>query len=202
MSGHASAQQRERIQQLEIRLLDGVASREELLELALLALEPEHDGVRASRLLKQIPVDDPLRNLWLAYVDIYEGMDVPALNEATDLCNEILRSSIDRDIRAAAFMLRAAALSRLSDIPAARGDALESVRLAPEWIGNRQLLAQILRECAEREAAEEELKRALANVYPMARPESYPVYMFERLITARLSGGIGDRIRRQLAANT
>lgn len=61
MSGHATPEQRIRIEQLQARRRDGIASTDETLELALLALEPEHDAERAIGLLNEVPAEHPLR---------------------------------------------------------------------------------------------------------------------------------------------
>jgi hypothetical protein len=96
-------------------------------------------------------------------------------------------------------MLRASALRHLRSAAEARADAEESIQIAPHWVGNRQLLAQILTECAEPAAARQQLERALANAIEIPRPKAESDYAFERLITARLSDGIAKRLRRQLA---
>jgi tetratricopeptide (TPR) repeat protein len=198
MNGHANDQQRRRIQQLEERLHRDIASEDDILELALLAIEPGHDGVRAAGLLSRLPASDPLRNVWLAFVDIYELMDLAALAEAVDACSEALGGSTDVTIQAAALMLRAAAQRHLTHIAQARADCEESVRLAPHWIGNRQLLSQILTELGEYAAARKQLIEALHNVRPIPHPEEYVDYMFEQLITARSSDGIEKRLRSKL----
>jgi tetratricopeptide (TPR) repeat protein len=198
MSGHANEQQQHRIRELDQLLRTGAASADECLELALLSLEPGHDGFRAVELLKRIPANHPLRNVWLAFADIYEIMDLDALNEAVAVCTEVLLEHSDIAATAAALMLRAAAQRQLSNTLTARADCEASVRLAPHWVGNRQLLSQILTEQANYEAAREELNAALKNVRPIPTPEKYADYMFERLITARLSQGIDNRLRTQL----
>jgi len=98
-------------------------------------------------------------------------------------------------------MLRAAAHRQLTHRILARADCEESVRLAPHWIGNRQLLSQILTELGEYAASRRQLIEALNNVRPIPRPAKYADYMFERLITARVSDGIEKRLRHGLDAN-
>jgi len=102
MNGHASAQQQQCIRQLEERLQGNIASEDDILELALLAIEPGHNGLSAALLLRRIPTSNPLRNVWLAFADIYELMDVAALAEAIDACSAILTRDSDTAIKAAA----------------------------------------------------------------------------------------------------
>jgi len=198
IKGHANDQQRRRTQQLEERLHSDTASEDEILELALLAIEPGHDGVRAAGLLRRMSASHPLRNVWLAFVDIYEIMDLAALAEAVEACSEALVGNADVTIQAAAMMLRAAAQRQLTHSAQARADCEESVRLAPHWIGNRLLLFQILTELGEYAAARRQIIDALHNVRPIPHPAKYVDYLFERLITARSASDMEKRLRTKL----
>lgn len=166
MTGHASAEQNSRIRIIEERQQAGSASYDELLELSLLALEPQHDGLRAAELLAQIDAeyDDARSRLWLAFTCIYELMDQAALWKAVNTCERLISSVPDLELQAAAWMLKAAARRHLSAGDDVRNDIEQSISLAPVWIGNRQLLAEVLREKGDRSGAEKQLRQALANV--------------------------------------
>jgi len=147
---HATKEQRQTIDHLIALVESGLAAPQEILNLALFQLEPEHDGSRAIQLLKTLPHEQRMRDVWLAFAYIYEIMDQTALSDAVTICTEIRKMPFDADVQAAALMLRASALRHLRSAAEARADAEESIQIAPHWVGNRQLLAQILTECAER----------------------------------------------------
>jgi len=200
MGAHTTAEQANRIRILEEKERAGSASCDELLDLSLLALEPQHDGFRAAELLGRVDAEcgDPRAKLWLAFTCIYELMDQGSLRSAIKACGGLLELSENVKLRAAAWMLRAAALRHLSPVEDVRTDVEQSVRLAPEWIANRQLLAEVLSERGDRGGAEEQLKQALTNVQQMSPPESYEQYMFQLLITAQRSAGIANRLTRKI----
>jgi hypothetical protein len=199
MPGHATAEQDERIRILEERTRSGNAVCEELLELSLLALEPQHDPFHAAELLVLVDAKcgDPRAKLWLAFTRIYKLMDDEALRTAVGLCDELLQTE-DVKLRAAAWMLRAAARRQLSLGEDVGDDIERSVQLAPEWIGNRLLFAQVLIERGDGKAAEEQLREALVNVHELPPAEDYQQYMFELLVTAQRSVGVADRLTRKL----
>lgn len=200
MDGHATVEQNRRIRLIEEKRHAGSATCDELLELSLLALEPKHDGFRAAELLARVDAEygDPRAKLWLAFTCIYELMDQTSLRTAVSACGVLISSASNVELLAAAWMLKAAARRHLSAAEDVRNDIEQSVRLAPAWIGNRQLLAEVLREGGDRRGAEEQLRQALTNVRQMPPTTSYEEYMFQLLITAQRSTGIADRLQRRL----
>src|SRR5947209_15793815 len=143
---HATTEQHARIALLEAKLRDDNLSNDEVLELALLAIEPGHDAFRAAELLQRLIPNEAysaIAKMWLAHCWIYEFMDRRSLQNAAVLCDEVVRDGTDADIRAAALMLKGAALNALGDVGSA-GMALEaSVMDRPSWVSNRQLLASV-----------------------------------------------------------
>ena len=107
--------------------------------------------------------------------------------------------AVPAELKAAALMLKGAALYQLSDAPAARASLEQSVNLAPLWIANRQLLATIYERQKDLRAAEEELSYAIANTNQQAPTESVPHRLFEWLITGRGAHGITSRLQDHLA---
>ena len=134
LGGHATPRERERAAALEAKLQAQSASLDEQLELALLYLEPGHDGFRAAELLERILKTEPehdLARLWLAHCWIYEWMDENALRNAVTLCDALTDASKPAPVRSAALLLKATALRQLGG----DGEVIEllslSVELAP-----------------------------------------------------------------------
>ncbi len=201
--GHAAPGERQRMAELETKLRTRTITSGEHLELALLNLEPGHDGFRAAELLREMLAAEPENGsarLWLAYCCIYELMDPEALREAVRLCEELAPGQASADVRAAALLLEAAALRQLAGDRDVLALLRESVRLAPTWIANRQWLAMIYQERGDRAAAEEQLREALevSRAQPAPEPDRYADQLFEMLITARGSHQIGGRLQEQL----
>ncbi|HVT61022.1 MAG TPA: hypothetical protein VHR45_21845 [Thermoanaerobaculia bacterium] len=191
-TGHATPQESERIAALEAKLGRKTISCDEHLELALLQLEPCHDGFRAAELLEEIIAAKPdhsLAKIWLAHCWIYEWMDEEALRNAVRLCNTLLDERVSVHLRSAALLLKASALRQLPDSDDPLALLLESVRLAPDWISNREMLAQVYQERGDRNAAAEQLRRALeVSRAPHQVSSSYAEQMFKKRI-ARRGGG-------------
>ena len=203
-SGHPNVSERARITELEAKLRNRGMNSAELLELALLNLEPLHDGFRAVELLGKIQPEDPryaLAKLWLAYTYIYELLDEVALRNAMKLVDQLIEEEgASVEVKAAAFLLKAAAVRELG---VGDTDPAEYVRasiaLAPGWIANRQLLARIHQERGEQAAAEEELLKAIEACGQQPEAKNIVDQMFESLVTARGSHRIADRLREQLS---
>lgn len=200
-TGHASPGESERIAELDAKLHAGTITSDEQLELALLNLEPGHDGFRAAEMLRGMLAAEPehdLARLWLAFCCIYELMDPDALREAIRLCDELSQARVPVDVQAAALLLKAAALRQLAGDHDVLALLQESVRLAPEWIANRQWLAKIYEERGDQAAAEEQLQKAVEVSRKRPDTRSYADQLFEMLITARGSYQIEDRLQDQL----
>jgi tetratricopeptide (TPR) repeat protein len=186
--GHATASESSRMEALEEKLRNRKITSDEQLELALLNIEPGHDGFRAIEVLREIPAESPqfnLARLWIAYCDLYELMDEDALWECILLCDDLIGREASPRLRAAAFFLKASALRELDRSEAPIEDLLESVRLEPAWVSNRQFLAKLYHEQGHRLAAEEQLRKAIE----VSRSQTLSVDMadqfFERLIAAQ-----------------
>lgn len=194
-TGHASSREKDRMAALEAKLGDQAISPDERLELALLYLEPGHDGLRAAELLEGILAVDPghdVARMWLAHCLIYEWMDEEALRRAVELCNALLDERLPADLRAAGLMLKAAALRLLPDGDDPLPLLLQSINLAPTWISNRLLLSNVYQDQGDRKAAEQELllaKEALG---------SYAGQLFEELITGRGGDRVADFLEDQI----
>lgn len=199
-SGHGTAAEAARVAELEAKLQDLSIDTDEQLELALLHLEPVHDGFRAVDLLQLILKSEPrheLARLWLAYSNVYELMDEGALQEAVGLADQVLESEASAAVKAAALLLKAAAFRGLgSQDPVV--ELQKSIELAPHWVANRQLLAKVFEERGDRAAAGEQLGKAIESAGTHREPMSLPDRFFEMLITARGSYRIAERLRDQI----
>jgi Tfp pilus assembly protein PilF len=193
--GHASPREMERITALEAKLRSQAISLDEQLELALLYLEPGHEAIRTTELLQEILAHHPEHNLariWLAYCFIYEWMDEESLKNAVGLCDLLSDECVPTKLRAAALLLKAAALRQLPGGDDPLPLLLQSIELEPNWISNRQMLASVYQERGDRKAAEEQLHRA------MEVRGNYANHLFDRLIAGRSDYRIGDGLEEQL----
>jgi tetratricopeptide (TPR) repeat protein len=197
--GHATAAERQRIDYLEATGVSGSA--EERLELALLNVEPAHEIRGALEVLRSLlsrDTSDYRARFWLAYCCVYELGSEPALEEAIGLCDEILQSAAPDRLKAGALMLKAAAFRDLG-----REDPLEELRqsisLAPDWVSNRQELAQVMLERGEHAMARAQLERALAAPSVSTGGLSVADALFEELVTARVGLAVRNGIREQLS---
>jgi tetratricopeptide (TPR) repeat protein len=162
--GHASESKAEELATLQQKAVEGTLESEELLRLALQLFEPAHDPFAAvdvlKLLLRQLPTHDVAR-IWLAYLDVYELMDDDALREAVALADHV--SSTDERLYAAALLVKGAALRHLANVGAAVAAVEESVRLAGDWVTNRQALGDLYRDSGRKADALDQFRAALAN---------------------------------------
>lgn len=200
VEGHPTEGEAARVKLLREKQRANALTRDEALELALLSLEPLHEGDDAAELLiKLIEVDptDELAKLWLACTYIDEFMDEGSLRKAIALCDEILASP-DGTHRAAALLLKAAALQQLSMSQAAKPLLEKSIAAAPDWISNRRLLAKIYEDSGQNQLAKEQLQAILKVADRPVHPDNTIAYTFELLITGRALRGIKDRVEEEL----
>lgn len=186
--GHASLAEAERMEALETKVQHHEISRDELLELALLNIEPGHDGIRSMELLREIPPDDErfgLAQVWLAYCYIYVLLDDDSMRDAIRLCEDILQTQASTRLRAAALFLKATALRTLGRVEDSLAPLLESIRLEPEWVASRQMLASTYHERGSRSGAEEQLRKAIEVVQSHPVSERWVDQMFDQMITAQ-----------------
>ncbi|HEX2061782.1 MAG TPA: hypothetical protein VHK90_13670 [Thermoanaerobaculia bacterium] len=205
-TGHASTVEAEEIAMLRRKAAAGSLDTRELMQLALKLFEPAHDPFTAVEILKEVLARDPscdIARVWLAYLNIYELMDEGALREALTLADEV--NSEDKTLRAAALLLKGAALRHLGRAEMAIAALVESVRLADDWITNRPALSDMYRQAGRKGEAIEQLQAALEN-FEQAKntssaEEQRAVDLFEIYLTGRAaSNTVGDTIRNQLRA--
>ncbi len=200
-AGHARADEIDRVKALEMKLRSDAISEEEVLELALLNIEPLHNGFRAVELLEGLVKSNPgnvLGRLWLAFCDIYELMDPASLRNARLLCDGILRETSEPRTRAAALLLSATAARQLSNDVDVRNELEECVSLAPNWITSRQVLAREYERHGMKTAAKDQLLKALENAEESPKAGNPLADLFDLLITGRNTYKVTDRIREQL----
>lgn len=195
--GHATAAERQRIDYLEAK---GVrASAEERLELALLNIEPAHEILRAMEVLRSLlsrHTSHYRARFWLAYCCVYELFSEPERKEAIGLCDEILQSAAPDPLKAGALMLKATAFRERGQDPLA--ELRQSISVAPDWVSNRQELAQVMLERGERAIARAQLEQALAAPSISTDRLSVADARFEELVTARAGLAVRDSIRKRL----
>jgi tetratricopeptide (TPR) repeat protein len=205
-AGHASAVEADEIALLRRKAAAGLLHTQELMQLALKLFEPAHDPFTAVEVLKEVLARDPscdVARVWLAYLNIYELMDDAALREALTLADEV--NSEDKTVRAAALLLKGATLRHLGRAEMAIAALVESVRLADDWITNRQALSDMYRQAGRKGEAIEQLRAALKN-FELAKnapraEEPREVDLFEIYLTGRAaSNTVGETIRSQLRA--
>jgi|ERR1700724_608632 len=197
--GHATAAERQRIDSLEAK---GVrASAEERLELALLNVEPAHEISGALEVLRSLlsrDTSDYGARFWLAYCCVYELGSEPALEEAIVLCDELLQSAAPDRLKAGALMLKATAFRDLGRGQDPLPELRQSISLAPDWVSNRQELAQVMLERGEHALARAQLERALAAPSISTDGLSVADARFEELVTARVGLAVRNLIREKL----
>jgi tetratricopeptide (TPR) repeat protein len=165
LTGHASELEVEELAVLRRRASEGLLTTEELLRLALQLFEPVHDPFAAVDVLKELLRRDPpfdLARIWLAYLDVYELMDDDALREAVALAEEV--SSTDDRLRAAALLIKGAAVRHLAIMGPAVSAVEESIRIAGDWVTNRQALGDLYRDMGRRAEAVDQFRAALENL--------------------------------------
>src|SRR5438105_1889305 len=197
MNGHATEAETRRIEALELKRAQHRLTHDEQLELALLLLEPLHDGFRSIELLDELlkaESFDAVAAVWFAYCCIYELMDAESLKKAAELCERVEKESKDLRMKAAAHMLRADALRQLSQSETGEAELKQSVALAPDWVTNLQFLATVEMAKGDRLSARDHLKTAIENARQFQAPRDVASSMFVSLITGRGSYKIIDHL--------
>ena len=177
------------------------ASADERLELALLNVEPAHEIRRAVEVLRSLlyrDTSDYGARFWLAYCCVYELFSEPEWKEAIGLCDEILQSAAPDPLKAGALMLKATAFRDLGRGQDPLAELRQSISVAPDWVSNRQELAQVMLERGEHAIARAQLERALAAPSVSTDRLSVADARFEELVTARAGLAVRNRIREQL----
>lgn len=199
MSGHASPDQLADINVRAAALDPATSPPTDLIDLALLYLEPAHREDDAIELLEITLSREPNNGdatIWLAYALVHVRLDQAAMNRATDLLTPLLD---DRTHAAAAHLLLAEVRDEQGADVAERIALLErSVALAPDWVNNRQDLAWAYSEADRQADAAAQLNQAITAI--RAADPSWTIQQreFEESITGRTAAGTTERLREDL----
>lgn len=199
MSGHATPGQTRDISLREREVTSAASTATEVIELALLHLEPGHNETRAIQLLEAIVEREPrhgVSRVWLTYALLHSAPDPAALTRAA----EVLRPLVDTGQHgAAAAMLLAEILHARGAGPGPRVKLLKtSVTQEPDWANNRHDLAWAYAEAGRRREAAEHLEHALTTLRPPDPDWSPAQRAFEESITGRSAFGAEERLRADL----
>ena len=209
MSGVATPDELRMIRELETKVDLDRSPAEELLRLAQLYIRPMFKEALAIPVLEKILERDPgnaWATYWLAYCHLHYGIDQPSLLKAKQLLESWLVSHECNDSNAEEcaavheLLVEVRDDILLSDISDAERVALleESVRLAPQWSGNRWYLARAYIAVGRIEDAISQLEAAQANMIaadPCWDPtEDY----FERSVTGRANYYLVDELPKML----
>ena len=183
--------------ELQRRVDSSDANADDLLTLALLRLEPFHDGFGAAQLLESVrgtAGEVATASVWYAYAAVHFLFDASTLQKAFDLLTH--SAGPTRELESARELMMAEVIHRLDanaddDIA---GHIQRSIELAPEWVSNHQLLAWFMERRGEHELALQHLRTALANTIPPDPAWSLLQAEFECNITARTSFNVDRRI--------
>lgn len=196
MTGHATSSELQEIQRLEANLDLSLNSVDDLMQLALLYMEPAHREEEAIQLLEAVISRDPLigeARIWLAYVLLHYKMDSVSLSRAIEVLTPLLE---DPTFDGPASMMVAEVLEEQGADLGDRIQFLEmSVAKEPSWVNNRQDLAWAYSASGRSEDARRQLELALGSVR-RANP-AWGVHRrnFEESITGRTAFGVEERLR-------
>jgi tetratricopeptide (TPR) repeat protein len=199
MSGHATPEQLSEIQARAALVNPATSPADEVIDLAVLFLEPAHREDAAISLLEALLGREPenaAARVWLAYALLHFRMDQAALDRATQLLIPLL----DHPIYAgAAHLLLAEVRDEQGRDLAERIGLLErSVALAPDWVSNRQDLAWAYSEAGRQEDAAAQLNQAITAVRAVDPSWGIQQREFEESITGRTAAGTVERLREDL----
>jgi thioredoxin-like negative regulator of GroEL len=200
MTGHATSEELKVVQQLEAAIDLTNSPIEDLLQLGQLYIEPCHREADAISLFDAVLQRDPAETrakFWLAYCYLHYLMDPDAIRRAAVLLESIIQT--DPHHAGAAYMLLAEVLEEESHLTVDRKIQLleASVSLEPDWVYNRENLAQAYHEAGRFSDALEQIHKALANVTTTDPQWSITTRNFEESITGR----IGYRVIERLTAD-
>ena len=199
MSGHASIEEQREIESREARLDRASSPANEVLELALMYLEPAHREDEAIELLESIVAREPQHaeaRLWLAYALLHFLMDRPALARA----NEVLATLRNDPVYAGAANMLLAEIGE--EQHAELGERIRfleaSVAAEPTWINNRHDLAMAYAEAGRVEEATAQLRVALENVRSEEAGWTRARRQYEESFTGRTAFAAAERMRAAL----
>lgn len=200
MSGHATPDELHAIETREATLDMATSPVGDLVELALLYLEPAHREADAIALLETVVARDPSHGqarVWLAWALLHFVMDGPSMTRAQELLTPLLDVE---PYSGAAHMLLAEVRDEQGATVDARIRLLEtSVAIEPDWVSNRHDLAWAYSEAGRHEEAATQLQAALHAIRPEDPRWTLVQRSFEESITGRTAAGAGDRLQADLA---
>lgn len=196
MTGHATAAEAREIESREATLDRATSPVGELLELALLYLEPAHREDEAIELLESIVARHPQHaeaRVWLAYALLHFGMDQDSLARAREVVTPVLENTSHAG---AAYMLLGEIGEEDGVEVAERIRLLEaSVAAEPEWVNNRHDLAVAYFEAGRSEDATAQLEAALGSIRGEDPDWSLARRSYEESLTGRTAFEAEDRLR-------
>ena len=199
MSGHASHEQLADIEARAAAVDMATTSATDLIDLALLYLEPAHREAEAIDLLEALLRREPGNaeaRIWLSYALLHFRFDEANLTHAAELLAPLLD---DPTYAAAAHLLLAEVQDEQGGDLTQRITLLErSVALAPDWVSNRQDLAWTYSEAGRHADAAAQLKEALTATRTADPSWTIQQREFEETITGRAAIGTEARLRDDL----
>lgn len=205
--GHATPEEQQHIQEMENRLDTATSPLDEVLELALLYIEPCHRGETAVSLLQAIlkrHSSHSLAKLWLAYCCRWVLMSPEWQRYAQGLLQEVVAGESDPQLVGGAYLLLAQLARELAfpkwNEPEALSHQIElleaSIEHAPQWCNNHVALAWILKDAGRLREAAEHLQAGISNITGRDLSWNLLRLYFEAEITGRAAGA--DFLRRKL----
>ncbi len=196
--GHATPEEQQHIQELEARIDAATSPLGEILELALLYIEPCHRGESVVELLQAILQRDPnnsVAKIWIGYCCLWALISPEWQRYAQGLLQEALASEPDPELVAGAYLLLAQLSRKLAfpkwNEPEALSREIELLRVsidrAPHWVNNHRTLAWAYKQRGDVAESIEHLQRGIENMLPRD-PELDPLTLyFESYITGRIA---------------
>jgi tetratricopeptide (TPR) repeat protein len=199
MSGHATPDQLADIEARIAAVNPATSPAAELIDLALLLLEPAHREDVAINLLETLLGREPENGearIWLAYALLHFRLDEAALRRAADLLTPLLNHPTHA--AAAHLLLAEVRDEQVGDLDERIALLERSVALAPDWVSNRQDLAWAYSEAGRQEDATAQLNQAIGAVRAADPSWSIQQREFEESITGRAAAGTVERLREDL----
>ncbi len=205
--GHATPEEQQQIQALEVRVDAATSPLDEVLELALLYIEPCHRAESVASLLQAILQREPnhsLAKIWMAYCCRWTLIAPEWQRYAQGLLEEVVVSEPDPELVAGAYLMLAQLSRELAfpkwnePEPLTRYIELlyASIQRAPDWCDNHMTLAWIFKESGRLSEAIEHLQQAIDNITGRDPSWDTPTQYFEAYITGRSSDA--EYLRRKL----
>lgn len=200
MTGHETPEQRREIDERAAAVDPRTSPVEELVDLALLYLEPAHREDEAIDLLEAAVDRDPLHQaarIWLAHTLLHVRMDAVAVERAREVLTPLL--TVPTAAGAANLLLAEIREEQGADLDERIALLESSVAREPDWVSNRHDLAWAYSDAGRHADAAEQLERALRSVVPVDPAWDAARRSYEESITGRSADGTEARLRADLA---